>query len=76
MIKISASEFYYNGWHMLNWYCLIGSIESIVNHLCSSLSGDLSIDIRRSHLLKDAMKESKKKKFDPMKNLSVCYLFY
>ena len=62
-------------WHMLNWYCLTSNIESIINHLSSSLIDELSIEVRRSHLLKDAIKENKKKKFDPMKCLSVCHLF-
>ena len=60
---------------MLKCCYVISSIESIINHLCSSLSGELSVDIQRSHVLKDAMKESKKKKFDLLKNLSVCYPF-
>ena len=61
---------------MLKWYYLTSTIESIINHLSSSLSGELSIEVRQSHLLKDAMKESKKKKFDPMKCLSVCYAYF
>ena len=76
MIQILGSKIYYNGWYILKWCCVISSIESIINHLCSSLSGELSLDIRRSHVLKDAMKESKKKKFDPLKSLSVCCPFY
>ena len=62
MIQIlAASKIYYNDWHMLKYCYIISSIESIINHLCSSLSGELSLDIRRSHVLKDAIKESKKK---------------
>ena len=32
----------------------------------------VSIDIRRSKLVADALKEGRKKKFDPRKNLKVC----
>ncbi len=35
------------------------------------------IEIRRSHLVKDAMKEARKKKFQPTKQLKVTYrIFY
>jgi len=34
--------------------------------------GTLSIDIRRSFLLPDALREGHKKKFNPSKNLKVC----
>ncbi|XP_065900336.1 G2/M phase-specific E3 ubiquitin-protein ligase-like isoform X1 [Dysidea avara] len=50
------------------------NIQSIIQHLQSSLNDELSIDIRRSNLLKDALKEAKKKKFDPMKSLMVTFV--
>jgi len=60
-------------WWLIFIVLLLTSIQSIIQHLQSSLNGELSIDIRRDNLLKDALKEAKKKKFDPMKSLMVIY---
>jgi len=47
-------------------------LKSLLNQLQLSLAGSFNIEICRSHVLCDALKEAKKKKIDPMKNLRVC----
>ena len=46
-------------------------METIINTLKGELNGEFTIDIRRSDVLKDALKEARKKKFDPHKMLKV-----
>ena len=53
--------------------CLQSKCTFLVNS--TSLIDELNIEVRLSNLLMDSMKESKKKKFDLMKCLSVCYIF-
>ena len=38
------------------------------------VNGSFNIDVRRSHLLQDALKEARKKKFDPRKLIKVILL--
>jgi len=47
-------------------------LNSLVNQLLLPLEGSFAIEVRRSHLLTDALKEAKKKKFNPMKTMRVC----
>jgi len=48
--------------------------EAIVNTLSAQLDGDFTIDVRRSNLLQDALKEARKRKFDPNKQMKVIFL--
>ena len=50
---------------------LHSSVEAIVNTLASGLDDDFTIDVRRSNLLQDALKEARKKKFDVTKMMKV-----
>ena len=43
-----------------------------MNILASGLDDDFTIDVRRSNLLQDALKEARKKKFDVTKRMKVC----
>ena len=55
------------------------SLADIVNRLTISLKRNedhVLIDVRHSHVIKDAMKESKKAKFDATKLLKVCGAYY
>lgn len=56
---------------MLFIYLCFSDLNSLLNQLQLSLAGSFTNEIRRSHLLCDALKEARKKKFDPMKNLRV-----
>lgn len=47
-------------------------LNSLLNYLQLPLHDSFTIEIRRSHLLRDALKEARKKKFDVMKNIRVC----
>ena len=49
------------------------NLNSLVNQLLLPLEGSFAIEVRRSHLLNDALKEAKKK-FSPMKTMRVCNL--
>ena len=52
----------------------IHTLKEAISATCLNISGDpLTLDIRRGHLLKDSLKESRKAKFKPMKPLNVGY---
>ena len=46
---------------------IIISLEDVIRSISVEESGSFSVDIRRSHVLSDVLKESKKRKFDPKK---------
>ena len=52
--------------------CKVQTIDEAVNAVCVPIEGDpVSMEVRRSNLLKDALKESRKAKFKPTSPLMV-----
>lgn len=48
------------------------SLQDVVHSLCERLVDDfLDVDVRRDHILRDALREGRKKKFMPNKRLKV-----
>ncbi|XP_065906067.1 G2/M phase-specific E3 ubiquitin-protein ligase-like [Dysidea avara] len=50
------------------------STEAIVNTLLGELNDEFTINVRRSNLLQDALKEARKKKFDVNKRMKVTFV--
>ena len=69
--------FRYSKYHHTLFLCSTEPLQVAVKTLSQKISSStFSVEVRRQFIIKDALKEAGKKKFDPFKTIKVCFSIY